>query len=288
MQPHERNYSLCPQWRRRTGTLTVSSRIGRPFQCLSEELVIGVRIGDGSSALPWVRKAGWALWTWAKGPPSIPSSLIAAFLHFPSFCVPASLISLRTGPDRCPHPLLFTSCFISIPSSLALPTPDVLLGPRTLNGPNRRLAWPPRLWFDWPNSLFTSPRHKRHQADWSAGRSQGTADQWGLRRRGELGWMEGGEGGEGAGGGGAGQVGWQTHNQRADRWELLLSSDKRAQLVQDTQPDPRRRELLFPPCSRLLEVTPPQPRQNKKPQVKGQCFTRRDSIWFIRIYLYPA
>lgn len=51
----------------------------------------------------------------------------------------------------------------------------------------------PRFPFDRPNSLFTSPRHKRHQADWSAGMSQGTADQWGLGQRGrrrEDGWRE--------------------------------------------------------------------------------------------------
>lgn len=107
----------------------------------------------------------------------------------------------------------------------------------------------PHFPFDWPNSLFTSPRHKRHQADWSAGRSQGTADQWGLGQKGGGGyWREDGwrEAREEKGGRRPGQVGWQTHNQRTNRWELLLSSDKRAQPVQDTQADPHWQELLFP------------------------------------------
>lgn len=54
------------------------------------------------------------------------------------------------------------------------------------------------------------------------------------------------DGGRRTGGGRAGQVGWQTHNQRTNRWELLLSSDKRVQPVQDTQPDPHWQALLFP------------------------------------------
>ncbi|KAF3859515.1 hypothetical protein F7725_021914 [Dissostichus mawsoni] len=33
------------------------------------------------------------------------------------------------------------------------------------DGAKRRLSWPPRFPLDRPNSLFTSPRHKRHQAD---------------------------------------------------------------------------------------------------------------------------
>lgn len=48
-------------------------------------------------------------------------------------------------------------------------------------GAKRRLPWHPRFPFDWPNSLFTSPRHKRHQTDWStSSSSRAHTDQWGL------------------------------------------------------------------------------------------------------------
>lgn len=114
----------------------------------------------------------------------IPSCLIWPFLYFPPFYVLflSSYWELTVG---CPHPLLFLSQshrFIfpllhhPFLSSFHIPLSFSVLHSRA----NRQLCWPLCFPFDWPNSLFTSPRHKRHQADWSAGRSQGTADQWGL------------------------------------------------------------------------------------------------------------
>lgn len=101
--------------------------------------------------------------------PFIPSSLILPLLHFPPCAVP--LILLRTKPVGCPHPPLFaflTLCFISplvarTSTSSPLPLPSVILRLAFKGRAPTLLA--PCFPFDWPNSLFTSPRHKRHQAD---------------------------------------------------------------------------------------------------------------------------
>lgn len=98
----------------------------------------------------------------------------------------------------------------------------------------------------------------------------------GARRINEAsGWREGGrEKGRGR----LGQVGWQAHNQRRNRWGLLLSSDKRLQPSSGpTKPDPCWQELLFPMLmsSVLFEVT----LQKEK---RGTWFRKQqDSIWFI-------
>lgn len=122
-----------------------------------------------------------------------PSSLILPFLPFPPFCV-VSLWSCWEASQ------LATLALFSLP-----PWPSVSSLPPLshtfrccIRGGRAPALLAPRFPFDWPNSLFTSPRHKRHQADWSAGRSQGTANQWGLGQRGGGGggdgWREGGEG----------------------------------------------------------------------------------------------
>lgn len=111
------------------------------------------------------------------------------FISHPFVCRASDLAENWTSylpPILPPLPSL-NLCFISIPLSLPLPTHRPSQSARFKGQAPALLA--PRFPFDWPNSLFTSPRHKRHQTDWSAGRSQGTADQWGLGQRG------GGDGG---------------------------------------------------------------------------------------------
>lgn len=120
-----------------------------------------------------------------------------------------SVIKLRNEPNSLPHHLLSASLTLlfhlsSVLSHLHSFLFSHLIPPSCFQGPRPGSAGP-RFPFDWPNSLFTSPRHKRHQADWSVGRSRGMADQWGLgQRRGGTevggrvdGWREGGRGGEG-------------------------------------------------------------------------------------------
>lgn len=102
----------------------------------------------------------------------------------------------------------------------------------------------------------------------------------GARRINEAsGWREGGrEKGRGR----LGQVGWQAHNQRRNRWGLLLSSDKRLQPSSEhTKPDPCWQELLFPMLmsSVLVEVT--LQKEGKKEKRGMWCRKQQDSIWFI-------
>lgn len=160
-------------------------------------------------------------------------NLIAPYISstissFSTLLCAVSLICRRNEPIGCPHPPLFASLtplfhHSSLFSHLHyflffLSHPSVLLSLAFKGQAPALLA--PRFPFDWPDSLFTSPRHKRHQADWSAGRSRGhgwSMRPWaGGRRVGgrEDGWRAGGEGGEGRREGWTGRL---TDAQSADQ-----------------------------------------------------------------------
>lgn len=79
------------------------------------------------------------------------------------------------------HPFCFlqtTTILSSLPSISRLPSLVFLLSCPSVAFKGSSGPCGPH--FDCPDSLFTSPRHKRHQAEWSVGRSRGMGDQWGL------------------------------------------------------------------------------------------------------------
>lgn len=170
--------------------------------------------------------------------PSIFYSTISSF--FTLLCA-VSLILLSTEPIGRPL-ILFATLTYFITSSIP-PSFSVLL-----SRAKQRLSWPHTSHSIGPIVYSLHPDTKDIKlTDQRAGARARLINEALGRREGGY-WREDGwrEAREEKGGRRPGQVGWQTHNQRTNRWELLLSSDKRAQPVQDTQADPHWQELLFP------------------------------------------